>query len=60
MSADKGYTVNDRRGKETPTEVCRVCGTPGDPEPHTREYNKPTMKCIVALRAQILKLEALK
>jgi hypothetical protein len=43
------YTVNDRRGQEKPTEVCRVCGSK---DTHSREYNKPTMDCIKYLRAE--------
>jgi hypothetical protein len=49
---DLGFKVNDRRGREPDVEPCRVCGAPGDPQPHTREYNKPTMKCIEYLRNQ--------
>jgi len=47
---EKPYTVTDRRGKEEPTEVCRVCGSP---EVHSRGYNFPTMKCIEFLRSKI-------
>jgi hypothetical protein len=54
--SDKGYTVTDRRGKGPRTEVCRVCGAPGKPEPHTRTYNSPTMSCIVFLREEIQRL----
>ena len=54
MPEGKKYTVIDKRRlnnpdyEEEPTEVCRVCGSP---EVHTREYNKPTMKCIEYLRS---------
>ncbi|HLD91440.1 MAG TPA: hypothetical protein VI911_10600 [Patescibacteria group bacterium] len=47
---DQGYTVNDRRGIEKPTEVCRVCGSG---EVHTTEYNNPTMKCVDFFRKTI-------
>lgn len=54
---NKGYTVKDRRGKDQETEVCRVCGCPGDPKPHTRIYEQPTMECVKFLRAEILRLK---
>jgi len=41
------WTVTDRRGKETPKPVCRVCGSYDE---HSTEYNKPTMACIEYLR----------
>lgn len=46
----RGFTVIDRRGREEPKEVCRVCGAP---EPHSKQYNQPTMDCIKYLRSQI-------
>jgi hypothetical protein len=49
------YTINDKRGKEAPKEVCRVCGAP---DAHSKTYNKPTMDCIKYLRAKIQELEA--
>lgn len=53
MSENKGYTVRDRRAGGTDREVCRTCGAAADPEPHTREYNHPTMDCIFHLRNEI-------
>jgi len=53
----KSYTINDKRGKEEPKEVCRVCGSS---TAHSKEYNKPTMDCIKHLRGRIQKLETSK
>ena len=44
------YKINDRRGKEPPKEVCRICGSP---QIHSREYGNPTMDCIRYLRSII-------
>ena len=52
----KGYTITDKRGVEEPKEVCRCCGST---EVHTKQYNKPTMECIIYYRKQINKLEDL-
>lgn len=49
MNEDKGFKVIDRRGKEEPKEVCRVCGAP---ECHSKQYGQPTMDCIKYLRTQ--------
>jgi len=49
------YTVNDKRGKKAPQEVCRVCGAP---TVHSKDYNKPTMECIKYLRAELAKKES--
>jgi hypothetical protein len=54
----EGFKVIDRRGQEPTREACRTCGAPGDPEPHTRDYNSPTMKCIQHLRAEIDRLRS--
>jgi len=50
----EGYTVIDRRGREEPKEVCRVCGSP---ECHTTMYNQSGMDCVRYLRGRILELE---
>ena len=49
----KSYTVTDRRGvdKEEPRLPCRVCGSSVE---HSREYNKPTMDCVLYLRQLIV------
>lgn len=55
MNEDKGFKVIDRRGREEPKEVCRVCGAP---ECHSKQYNQPGMDCIKYLRGIIAQLEA--
>ena len=44
------YTVTDKRGQDTPQEVCRVCGSS---DVHSKEYNSPTMECIEHMRNRI-------
>lgn len=47
------YKVTDHRGKEAPSESCRVCGAP---IPHSKTYGTPTMECIKYLRGDALAL----